>query len=177
MDTSKPTSCQCATLADLAAVPMGGDGLDELVFDSLERVCDHSRDLWWLYLSKCSLCGQHWMIAQEERIFDEFFLRRISVKEAENVLDNRWPDDFITYERVLKIGHTFATPCIFFDPLAHSLIWSAEDLRKERPEITIDEIASLLGITPRSAKRLLKSTSSWPIEAWLRWKGRKVRAS
>jgi predicted transcriptional regulator len=37
------------------------------------------------------------------------------------------------------------------------LIWTAQDLRKERPEITVDEIAHLLGIERRHAERLLKA--------------------
>lgn len=49
--------CCCHSLADLAVVPMGGDGLDERVFATLEKICDHGGDLWWLYLSKCSACG------------------------------------------------------------------------------------------------------------------------
>ena len=97
------------------------------------------------------------MIAQEERIFDEYFLRRISKEAAEGILADTWPDEFITYERVLNIGHTFAIPCVFLDAMSGSLIWSAEDLRKARPEITVDEIARLLGVTPKNAKRLLQA--------------------
>ena len=152
--------CECASIRDLAAIPMGGDGLDERVFATIENVRDHGDDLWWLHLSKCSECDQHWMIAQEERIFDEYFLRRVSREAAEGILVGTWPDDFITYERVLNIGHTFATPCAFLDAMSGSLIWSAEDLRKARPEITVDEIARLLGVTPKNAKRLLEANGS-----------------
>lgn len=136
---------------------MGGDGLDERVFATIELIHHHGERLWWLNLSRCNECGQNWMIAQEERIFDEYFLKRIGDVEMEAILAGRWPDDFITYERVLEIGHTFAKPCVFLDPLAGSLIWSAEDLRRERPEITADEIARLLGVTPKNAARLLKA--------------------
>ncbi|GHH15128.1 hypothetical protein GCM10008023_17570 [Sphingomonas glacialis] len=149
--------CKCASIPDLAAIPMGGDGLDERVFATIENVRDHGGDLWWLHLSKCSACGQHWMIAQEERIFDEYFLRRVSKETAKGILEHAWPDEFITYERVLKIGHTFATPCVFVDPMSGSLIWSAHDLQKARPEITVDEIARLLGVTPMNAKHLLQA--------------------
>lgn len=97
------------------------------------------------------------MIAQEERIFDEYFLRRVSKETAKGILEHAWPDEFITYERVLKIGHIFATPCVFVDPMSGSLIWSAHDLQKARPEITVDEIARLLGVTPMNAKHLLQA--------------------
>lgn len=154
--------CECASIRDLDAIPMGGDGRDERVFATIENVRDHGGDLWWLHLAKCSECGQHWMIAQEERIFDEYFLRRISEQAAEDILAQNWPDEFITYERVLYIGHTFATPCVFLDVMSASLIWSAEDLRRARPEITVDEIARLLGVTPKNAKCLLQANGSKP---------------
>jgi hypothetical protein len=157
MNEPEPGSCHCAGLSDLAAVPMGGDGLDERVFATVDRVCDHGGDLWWLYLSSCGACGQNWMVAQEERIFDIYFLRRVSEAEAEAIFENQWPDDFMTYERVLEIGHRFATPCIFFHPLAASLIWAADDLRKERPDIAVDEVARLLGVSPENAAHLFEA--------------------
>lgn len=157
MSQPEQTSCYCADLADLAAVPMGGDGRDERVFATLENVCDHGGDLWWLYLSKCSACGQAWMIAQEERIFDEYFLRRVTDSEVANIRQHRWPVEFISYERVLKTGHLFASPCIFLDSMSSSLIWSAHDLRQARPDISVEEIAHLLGVTVSNAKRLLKA--------------------
>ena len=148
--------CECASIRDLAAIPMGGDGLDERVFATVENVRDHGGDLWWLHLSKCSVCGQNWMVAQEERIFDEYFLRRLDDAEARQIsAEGRWPAEFLTYERVLKIGRTLSQPCIFADALSPSLVWTVEDLRKERPDITVDEIAHLLGVTPKNAARLL----------------------
>lgn len=163
MNHAKETSCCCADLPDLAAVPVGGDGRDEGVFATLENVCDHGGDLWWLYLSKCSACGQAWMIAQEERIFDEYFLRRVTDNEVANIKQNRWPDDFISYERVLKIGHLFASPCIFLDSMSSSLVWSAHDLQQARPDISVEEIAHLLGVTVSNAKKLLKAIRWIPI--------------
>ena len=149
-------ACCCASLPDLAVVPMGGDGLDERVFATIERIRDHGGDLWWLYLSKCKACGQDWMIAQEERIFDCYFLRRLEAGDAHAIIaGERWPAEFGTYERVLKTGRTMVRPCIFFDALAPSLVWTAQDLRKERPGITIWEIAHLLDISPAQAASLL----------------------
>lgn len=97
------------------------------------------------------------MIAQEERIFDEYFLRRVTDSEVANIRQNRWPVEFISYERVLKTGHLFASPCIFLDSMSSSLIWSAHDLRQARPDISVEEIAHLLGVTVSNAKRLLKA--------------------
>jgi hypothetical protein len=135
---------------------MGGDGLDERVFATLEMVRDHGGDRWWLYLSKCSACSQYWMVAQEERIFDDYFLRRLTAQQAREVIDEgRWPAEFITYERVLNVGRMLSRPCVFMDALSSSLIWTAQDLRKERPDISIEEIADLIGVSPAAVSRLL----------------------
>jgi len=150
--------CWCHSLADLAVVPMGGDGFDERLFASLERMREHGGAQWWLYLSRCGACGQDWLVAQDERIYDNYYLKRLSPSEAREVAEaNRWPDDFITYERVLRLGRRLAQPWTFLDPRSPSLVWTAEDLLKERPGITIDEIAYLLAIEPEAASRLLSS--------------------
>jgi hypothetical protein len=135
---------------------MGRDGLDELVFSTIERVCNHGGDLWWLYMSRCCACGQNWMIAQEERIYDDYYLRRLDAAQAEGILsERRWPDEFITYERVLRIGRTLGRACTYFDPLSPALVDTANDLRKARPGINVLEIADLLGIPPGNAALLL----------------------
>ncbi|TPG04332.1 hypothetical protein EAH84_15455 [Sphingomonas oligophenolica] len=117
---------------------MGGDGLDERVFETIENVREHGGDAWWLHLSRCRACGQHWMIAQEERIFDEDFLRRLDADEASRIsIEGEWPAEFLTYERVLETGHALGVrPCIFMDRLAPSLVWTVEDLKRERPDIS-----------------------------------------
>ena len=149
---------------------MGGDGLDERVFATVENVVDHGGDAWWLHLSQCRACGQYWMIAQEERIFDVHFLRRLSVDEAYCISVNaEWPVEFLSYERVLKAGHALRIrPCVFLERLSPSLIWTAEDLRKERPDISLEEIALLLGVTATQAKRLLEAASSGQASWWQR---------
>jgi hypothetical protein len=150
--------CECPTIGDLAAVPMGGNDLDERIFATLERLKDHGGGLWWLYLSKCDVCGQHWMVAQEERIFDEYFLRRLDAVEARQIsAEGRWPAEFLTYERVLKLGRELSQPCVFLETLSPSLVWTAKELRKERPDITVEEIADLVGVTPKHAARLLSA--------------------
>lgn len=135
---------------------MGGDGLDERVFATLETTCKYGADLWWLYLSKCNACAQDWMVAQDERIYDNYYLKRLGPSEARETRENgRWPDDFITYERVLKLGRTLSRPWTFLDPRSPALIWTAEDLMRERSDITVEEIAYLLAIEPEAAARLL----------------------
>ena len=149
---------------------MGGDGLDERVFASLERTREHGGDQWWLYLAKCSHCRQDWMVAQDERIYDNYYLKRLGPAEAKGVFEtNRWPDDFITYERVLRLGRTLAQPWTFLDPRSPSLVWTAEDLVKERPDITVEEIAYLLAIEPKAAAHLLQASF---LERFVGWIGR-----
>jgi hypothetical protein len=153
---------------------MGGDGLDERVFATIETVVEHGGDAWWLHLSRCRACGQHWMIAQEERIFDEHFLRRLTVDEANRITDRaEWPVKFLSYERVLKIGHALGIrPCIFMERLSPSLVWTAEDLRKERPDMSVEEIALLLGVTTRQANRLLAAATFEQGSCWQRTRHR-----
>lgn len=151
-----PLKCECIALPDLAVVPMGGEDLDVRVFATLNRVREHGGLQWWLYLSTCSACGQNWLVAQEERIFDDYFLKRLSVAEAGLIVaGGRWPVEFMTYERVLTVGHALSHPCRFVDPLAASLVWTVQDLRKERPEITSDEIARLIGVAPTEVDQML----------------------
>ncbi len=150
------TDCYCSSLADLAVVPMGCEGLDEKVFLSLETVREHGGKAWWLYLSKCRVCSQGWLVAQDDRIYDDFFMRRVSPAEAQGIIHGgSWPDDFMTYERVLSTGRRLSRPCEFLDPLDPSLISTAGDLRSERPDIAAEEIGYLLGLNSDEATRLV----------------------
>ena len=149
--------CICTTLDDLAVVPMGMDGLDERFFATVESIHDHGGERWWLHLARCTACGQDWMIAQEERIYDDHFLKRLSRAEAEAVVrDNAWPPDFLTYEAVLRMGRERSSACRFLDPRAGSLTWTVEDLRKARPEISTEEIGDLLGISEKHVAALMR---------------------
>jgi len=150
-------NCHCISLSDLAVVPMGGDGMDERVFSTIDRVKDHGGDQWWLNLSVCNSCGQHWMIAQDERINDNFYLRRLDVITAEAIRDqSKWPDEFLTYEQVLMLGIKMSTPCVFLDPRSPALVYTANDLRRERPDISVEEIAHLLAISAADAAHLFQ---------------------
>lgn len=158
---NKGGGCCCVGLQNLAVVPMGGDGLDNRVFNTLERLADHGGSAWWLYLSRCEVCLQNWMVAQEERIFDDYFLRRLSSTEVDEIVaEGRWPTEFATYERVLTVGHLLSRACVFFDPLHASLVWTARDLRSERPDITVSEIASLIGVGSAEVDQLLSADVS-----------------
>jgi hypothetical protein len=135
---------------------MGGDGFDEKVFATIQRVRDHGRDKWWLHLSRCRSCAQYWMVAQEERIFDEHFLRRLNNVHAGLIVENdRWPTEFLTYEDVLAVGSRLSKPCRFFELLAPSLVFTVEDLIKHRPTITASEVGYLIGLSEHEAAYLM----------------------
>lgn len=149
-------ACCCSELSDLAVVGMGDpNGLDERLFDNLERVQDHGGEQWWLYASVCKACGQNWMIAQDERIHDNFYLKRLDGEAMREIVDHsRWPDDFIRYEQVLRLGRQSGKIAQFLDPRSPALVETARDLRRERPEISIEDIAYVLAIPVKSAARL-----------------------
>ncbi len=149
-------SCQCEELDDLAFVPMGGDGLDERVFATIKPALWHGEELWWLGLAQCSACQQFWLVAQDSRIYDIHLLKRLTVEDAEAIRSaGVWPEDFITYERVLKINRGRCNPPYFLEPLAYSLQFTVEDLRNERANITVKEIAYLLGLPLWQARILV----------------------
>ena len=157
--------CSCAELDDLALIGMGGDGLDEQVFATLDRVRDHGGAQWWLYLVTCSACGQSWMVAQEERVHDNYCLKRLDDAAAEDImLRNRWPDDFLRFEQVLRREVQFGQTARFFDPRSPALVDTAVDLRRENPDISTTDIAYALAVSEEQVKKLLKrwtNPKSW----------------
>ncbi len=148
-------SCECVTLPDLASVPMGADGRDGRVFATQEPIGEDSDRPWWLHAYRCKACGEAWLAAHEERIYDEYLFRRLSETEVRAVEQGRWPDDFLTYESVLKTCAKLGRPWRWDDPLAASLRYTVEDLRAARPDISPEEIAACMGIEVDHARLLL----------------------
>jgi len=156
-----PLDCLCITLPNLAIIPMGGDGLDRQFFATVREVQRYGRELWWLQLERCSACGQNWLVAQEERIYDDYMLKRLNADEAGNIVDkDRWPDDFRTYEAVLEVGKQLSNAYRFADPMSPTLIHTIQELKLSRPKITEQEVAELLGITPEHVAALTKRMTS-----------------
>lgn len=153
------TTCCCSELDDLAIVGMGdAQGLDERVFQTLDLVQRHGGDQWWLYVSTCNGCGQDWMVAQDERIHDNFYLKRISPGTLREIVDDsRWPGDFVRYEQVLRLGRESGCIARFADPRDPALIHTAHDLRRERPDISLEDIAYVLAIPSSAAAQLLEN--------------------
>lgn len=154
--------CICVSLPDLAHIAMGdSQQRDERFLATVEEVRRAGDDRWWLYLGKCRVCAQDWLVAQEERIYDDHFLERLQPVAAAHILaTGKWPDTFISYERVLRVGKSLATPCRFLNSMAASLLWTVEDLRKERPNISAAEIGGLLGVSEEHAAKLIFASDS-----------------
>lgn len=72
--SDRPT-CPHPGMPDLATVPMAPEmpGFVELV-----RVKDRGMPYWWLWAGYCPVCGQDWLVAQEERMNDFVALRRLT---------------------------------------------------------------------------------------------------
>lgn len=156
MDDEIPSQCCCDALVDFVVLPMGGIGFDSLVLASFKQAISHGGDQWWLYASTCLVCRQNWMIAQDERIYDNYYLRRLSPELMTDIVEcDWWPDEFLTYEQVLKLGRATGRLWQFVDPFSPALKTTAEDLRRERPDISVEEIGYLLGIPAKNAASLL----------------------
>ena len=155
--------CCCATLGDFAVVGMGdSEGRDERVFASLERIADHGGDQWWLYLSRCSVCQTDWMVAQEERIHDNFYLRRLSADDASAIIERgQWPEEFLRFEDVIRLGPDNNAYAKFFNP--DDLTDTVKELIEARSEITSGEVAYLFCLSDREAQRLMNRANkmSW----------------
>ncbi|QPD00152.1 hypothetical protein [Qipengyuania soli] len=147
--------CECSTLGVFHIVGMGdSEGRDKRIFASLENVINYGEDKWWLYVSRCSACGQDWMIAQEERIHDFYYLRRLSHDEMQKIsAQNEWPPDFLSFEEVIKLGPDNSHVATFFD--ANDLTDTIKELMEARAEITASEVAYLFCLSEREAKRLM----------------------
>ncbi|WP_061779042.1 hypothetical protein [Sphingomonas sanguinis] len=131
-------------------------GGDEQFLETVKVLRNAGEPRWWLYLCQCGSCQQNWLVAQEERIYDEHLLVKISQERADAVLyAGKWPDTFSTYESVLTIAQTLSHPGQFLDPMAWSLLCPVDDLRRERHDISEDEMAHLLGISRRHVHRLI----------------------
>lgn len=96
------------------------------------------------------------MVAQDERIYDNLYLRRLTPVELREILElDWWPEEFLTYERVLMLGKATGRCWRFAESRSPALIATAGDLRRERPDITVEEIANLLTIPLMQALDLL----------------------
>lgn len=148
-------SCMCSQLSNLAVVDMGDES--EKVFFTFDKVKKRGNPYWWLSMYQCRECHQAWLVAQEERQNDVFCLYRLDTTMAENALNqDRWPNIFDHYENLLRVGVEAGKKVRFLDPLNSSLRWTISDLAKDRPNISISEIAELLNLDMDLAQEIAR---------------------
>ncbi len=142
-----PTACECHMLPNLAVVPMGMNGLDQRVFATVEEVVVAWPEQSWLSSARCRTCGQDWLIAAEELIYDDHLLRRLTAEETDDIEGGKaWPTDFDTYEKVLVAARDLSRPCRFIDPMSPALVYVVRNLIADRSNIQTAEIAWMMGI-------------------------------
>lgn len=148
--------CGCPRVRDLSALDMGTDPFVQTVVATLDEVVGSQPETWWRYISRCRCCGTNWLVAQEERIYDAFFMLRVSDDVVDRAQAGEWPERFSTFEDVLSLGRQVSRPCRFLNAFDSGLIWTAEDLLLQRPAIQAAEIAHLLGLTEPHATALMR---------------------
>ncbi len=155
--------CECSTLDDFAVVGMGdSEGRDQKIFSTLVEVANHDGIAWWLYASRCSGCGQDWMVAQEERIHDNFYLKRLSFAEMKMIVEqDAWPPDFLRFEDVIRLGPDHKQVARFLD--INDLTDTVKELIEARSDISVSEIAYLFVFSENEAKKLMDRAAvmSW----------------
>ncbi len=156
-------ACECAALGAFAVVGMGdSERQDERVFSTLEKVTDHGGEQWWLYASRCFVCGQNWMIAQDDRIHDNFYLKRLDVGEMAALAEHGdWPVDFLRFEDVIRLGPDNKQVAYFVNP--DDLTSTVKELIEARRDISPKEVAYLFCLSERKALQLMKKAGrmSW----------------
>jgi hypothetical protein len=152
------------------------DRLSDRALETLDVVRERGDPYWWLSARRCQVCGQGWLVGQEERQNDVYCLRRLDNSQLAAIVErNEWPGDFDSYEVLLEMGLRAGHRVRFADPLeAKSLAASMEDLAKARPNIRVSELARLLNLEPAIAytvaMRVSRETGA-PIDFDVRSKG------
>lgn len=149
--------CQCVTIADRDIIDMGERDDFFATLDERKRRGD---PWWWLHLDVCRVCGQGWLVAQEERQNDLYCLRRLDARETAGVIERSvWPSDFDRYETLLRMGADAGRSVTFVDPLGDSsLAQTMADVARERPGISLSELCELLNLD-----RGIAETIAWKV--------------
>jgi len=155
IEVTSPAACFCRELQDLCDVGMGHE---DDAFRTLDKRADFGEGCWWLSLFSCSNCGQDWLVACEQRVYDVWFLKRTSDEVAEQIVElNRWPDVFHSYAELLKLALERGHRVCYLDPAdSIELFGAIEDLAKAKPNISLLELCQLLPIDLGTARKISK---------------------
>jgi hypothetical protein len=150
MSSSKISSYCCTALGDIDVEEFGL----RAVARNFTRVAKRGEPQWWLSLDVCCNCGQHWLVAQEERFNDVYVLSRVSEAQAQViVVQNVWPSTFDHYEALLLLGAERGHSTRY--AYSEELLPIAIDLVGQRPGISEVELGQLLSLSSGDAIRLL----------------------
>jgi hypothetical protein len=149
-------NCECPTIKDLDFIPMGFDGADQKMFANLTEVLEFGEEKRWLYISRCDRCDTLWMIGQDDLYYDDYYLKRIKEHEFDKAKQGQWPELFLTKERLLALGRDLSSAPIYAEADAPSLLFTVQDLVKERPSITAEQIANIMDTSVEHATLLLE---------------------
>jgi hypothetical protein len=104
------------------------------------------------------VCGQGWLVGQEERQNDLFCLKRLEADPLRDLVERgRWPADFDSYEALLRLGAAAGRSVRFVEPLSSSMNATVVDLATARPGISVRELAGLLAVELEVARALARS--------------------
>jgi hypothetical protein len=154
-----PRDCRCNELHSLAVIDMGDH---EDVFRTLVLVRKRGPPHWWLSADSCNDCGQTWLVACESRINDVYIMRLLDDQATDQLLEKGvWPDEFDRFERLLEIGLEAGRRWQYVDlDDSPSLLWTIADLARERPNIPLTKIASLLNLSLTDADVLARRVAA-----------------
>jgi len=137
--------CRCSELPETGVIDMCDTAS---TFDHFDRIKERGDPFWWLYAARCASCKTEWLVAQEERQNDVILVRRLTQGELSRILqEDRWPPDFDQYETLLRLGRAAGHTVRWADPVnGSSLEWTIADLARQRPGISVAELAELLDL-------------------------------
>jgi hypothetical protein len=143
------STCRCIRTGNSDVVDMGEH---EELFNSLEEIAVRGDPYWWLSAYRCRHCATTWLVAQEERQNDIFCFHRLSPSEAAMLSKGSWPTYFDQYETLLQIGLAAGKSVRFLDPINDSSLKDTiVDLARQRPDIRVSELATLLNLDAQTA--------------------------
>ncbi len=102
------------------------------------------------------------MIAQEERIHDNYYLKRLSTDQITAIRERgEWPGDFLRFEDVIRLGPDNKQVCHFFN--SDDLTDTVKELMEARDDITAAEISYLFCLSEEEARHLMHkaANTSW----------------
>jgi hypothetical protein len=115
---------------------------------------------WWLTLAQCAVCGQRWLDAQEERVYDVWVMRKLREADVRRILDGdgEWPGDLDRYITLLRMARSEGRRVSWADPLDPRTLQVLREtliqIRAEDPSVSRQQAAALLCLTAAQARQV-----------------------